>query len=431
LDETYERTLQGIAREKREHARRLFQCLVAAARPLQVHEVAEVLANEYSPIAEPSLMRGWRPKNPEEAVLSTCSTLVAIVEDKGSKIVQFSHFSVKEFLTSDRLQTSEFGNVRHYHIPLDAAHITLARLCFTMLLPSEEEMDMKRVKALPLAPYSARHWVDHVKFENVASQFEESMERLFDPKKPHFKAWIHIHNIDDGKGLRQATPLYYAVLCGFTSLAKRLIVVDAEDVNANCGYHGSPLHAASYRGHIDAVRLLLGHGADVNTTMEGSHSPLCSAYDGDHLEVMRLLLERGADANVAYSAAISLRLLHYAAGHGKICFLQLLLQHKADVNAKGKNGATSLHCASARGQLDAMQILLDHGADANSQTVELYTPLFVASERGHLETVRVLLRHGANVHLRNMNNRTPFHRATRKGHVEVAQLLLDYGAERE
>jgi ankyrin repeat protein len=424
--------LQGIAREKREHARRLFQFLVAAARPLQVHEVAEVLAIEMFPIAGPSLMmKGWRPENPEEAVLATCSTLVAVVEDKGSKIVQFSHFSVKEFLTSDRLQTSEFGNVRHYHIPLDAAHITLARLCFTMLLPSEEEMDKKRVDSLPLAPYSARHWVDHVKFENLASQFEDSMERLFDPKKPHFKSWTQIHNIDDGKGSRQATPLYYAVLCGFTSLAKRLIVVDAEDVNANCGYHGSPLHAASYRGHVDSVRLLLDHGANVNARSEEKmRSPLLSAYYGSHLEVMRLLLERGADANATHSSTT--RILHYAAVRGKIDVLRLLLQHNADVNAKAKpKGVTPLYNASVRGQVNAVQFLLDHGADVDVRTVDFYTPLCAASDRGHLETVRVLLRHGANVQMRDVRYRTAFYRATRKGHVEVAQLLLDYGAERE
>jgi ankyrin repeat protein len=423
--------LQGIAREKREHARRLFQFLVAAARPLQVHEVAEVLAIEMFPIAGPSLMmKGWRPENPEEAVLATCSTLVAVVEDKGSKIVQFSHFSVKEFLTSDRLQTSEFGNVRHYHIPLDAAHITLARLCFTMLLLPEEEMDQQRVKALPLAPYSARHWVDHVKFENVASQFEDSMRRLFDPKKPHFKAWTQIHNIDDGKGLRPATPLYYAVLCGFTSLAKRLIVVYAEDVNANCGYHGSPLHAASYRGHLDSMRLLLDHGANVNAmTEENMTSPLLSACYGGHLEVMRLLLERGADANATLSSTA--RLLNYAAGNGNICLLQLLLQQKANVNAKCENGATPLYCASARGQVNAVQFLLDHGADVNPQTVQLYTPLGVASERGHLGTVQVLLSHGANIQMRDISNRNALFCALRKGRVAVVQLLLDHGAERE
>jgi hypothetical protein len=44
-----------------------------------------------------------------EAVLTTCSTLITVIkeEDNGSRFVQFSHFSVKQFLTSDRLRTSD------------------------------------------------------------------------------------------------------------------------------------------------------------------------------------------------------------------------------------------------------------------------------------------------------------------------------------
>jgi hypothetical protein len=132
-------------------------------------------------------------------------------------MVQFSRFSAKKFLTFDHLQTSEFGNVRYYHIPLDVAHTTLARLWFTMLLSSEEILDKNRVETLPLPPFSARHWVVHVKFENVTLQFEDAMKRLFDPTQPHFETWTQICNIDDGKESRQATPLCYAVLCGFTS----------------------------------------------------------------------------------------------------------------------------------------------------------------------------------------------------------------------
>ena len=43
LDDMYERMLQGIPKEKFEHASRLFQCMVAAVRPLRVEELAELL----------------------------------------------------------------------------------------------------------------------------------------------------------------------------------------------------------------------------------------------------------------------------------------------------------------------------------------------------------------------------------------------------
>ena len=144
LDETYERALQGISKEKRQHAHRLFQCLVVAIRPLRVEELAELFAIELDPDAGPNLKDEWRPENAEDAVLSACSTLIAITENEGSKIVQFSHFSVREFLTSDRLRNSEIGNIRHYHISLDAAHTILARTCLTVLLQLDENVEIGR-----------------------------------------------------------------------------------------------------------------------------------------------------------------------------------------------------------------------------------------------------------------------------------------------
>ena len=43
LDETYEQTLPGIDKEKRESAPQLFQCPTAAVPALRVDELAEVL----------------------------------------------------------------------------------------------------------------------------------------------------------------------------------------------------------------------------------------------------------------------------------------------------------------------------------------------------------------------------------------------------
>ncbi|KAH9969920.1 hypothetical protein BC827DRAFT_47727 [Russula dissimulans] len=41
-------------------------------------------------------MEGWRPERPEDAVLSACSTLISIIDGQDSKVVRFSHFSVKK-----------------------------------------------------------------------------------------------------------------------------------------------------------------------------------------------------------------------------------------------------------------------------------------------------------------------------------------------
>jgi len=443
LDDTYERALQGIPKEKRQHARHLFQCLVAAIRPLRVEELAEIFTIKFDAGSVPGLMEGWRPENPEESVLSTCSTLIAVIEDEGSKIVQFSHFSVKEFLTSDRLCTSDIGNIRFYHIPLDAAHTILAQACLTVLLQLDEDVDKERLASFPLALYAARYWMDHARFEDVVSRIEDAMERLFNPRNPFLSAWVWIHNVDrnpfqvprsidaptERPSQPEATALYYAALCGFGGLVNYLISMHGEDVNAQCGHHGTPLHAASYRGHLDIARLLLDHGADVNTENAHKGAPLCLAYAGRHVDVMRLLLDHGAKADVSYHGG---PVLNDASYDGRVEVVHLLLQHNADVNGTDHEIKwTPLHQASQPGHLKVVKLLLDHGAEINAQSRAHNTPLRLASGGGHLEVVQILLEHGADVHIQGEGNKTPFQVATSNNHTEVAQLLSEHGAEKE
>ena len=103
LDETYERILKEIKKLNRAHARRVLQCLVVAIRPLCVLELAEVLAVDFDNVEGiPRLKADWRWEVQELALQSACSSLIAIVPAGDSLVVQFSHFSVKEFLTSPR-----------------------------------------------------------------------------------------------------------------------------------------------------------------------------------------------------------------------------------------------------------------------------------------------------------------------------------------
>jgi len=444
LDVTYERALQGILKEKRQHAYHLFQCLVVAIRPLRVEEIAELFAIEFDHDSAPNLKEGWRPENPEEAVLSACSTLIAVIENKGSKIVQFSHFSVKEYLISDRLRTSEIGNIRHNHISFVAAQTVLARACLTVLLQLDETVDKKRLETFPLASYAAQHWVEHAKYEEVASRIQHPMQQLFNPSKPYLAAWTMIHDMDAYIQLpvyplerewltpRRPTALYYAALCGFSGLANYLIVRHAEDVNANCGYHGTPLHAASYKGHLDVARVLLSHAADVNSTNKGKMTPLCSAYSGKHLGAMRLLLEHGADVDVYVEHGYTrYLLLHDASLFGRADVVYLLLQHNVDVNTTNEVGSVALHATAMSGQAEIAQLLLEHGAVVNAQDCRHNTPLYYASQYGRLAVVQVLLGCGADVHTWGEQNWTAFQVAKLEGRVDIAQLLLEHGAEKE
>src|ERR1700733_1825562 len=179
LDETYERVLREIKKPNRNHARRLLQCLVVAIRPLQVEELAEVLAIDFDDAEEiPKLNPSWRWEDQERAVLTSCSSLITIVDTGDSRVVQFSHFSVKEYLTSARLATSS-QDVSQYHITFETAHTILAQACVSVLLLDDDHDEQGDFKEnAPLVVYAAVFWVRHAQFEDVASRIK-GMEHLF------------------------------------------------------------------------------------------------------------------------------------------------------------------------------------------------------------------------------------------------------------
>src|SRR5712672_2682951 len=156
LDETYERVLREIKKPNRDHARRLLQCLVVAIRPLSVEELAEVLAIDFDDAEGiPKLNPSWRWEDQERALLTSCSSLIAIVDTGSSRVVQFSHFSVKEYLTSERLATSS-QDVSRYHIGLETAHTILAQACVSVLLQLDDHDEQDNVEKAPLAVYAAQ-----------------------------------------------------------------------------------------------------------------------------------------------------------------------------------------------------------------------------------------------------------------------------------
>ena len=189
LDETYKLTLLGIAEEKQEFAHRLFQCLTVAVRPLRVDELAEIVAIRFYPRQLPQYHVDWQSTDAQEAVLSTCSSLISVVDVDGLPVVQFSHFSVKEFLTSDRLAEST-DDLSRFHVVPYAAHTILAQASLSVLLHLGDQVDKDSIKKFPFAQYAAQHWVDHGRFEDVSSCIQDSMKSLFDVGSPSFATWI-------------------------------------------------------------------------------------------------------------------------------------------------------------------------------------------------------------------------------------------------
>jgi hypothetical protein len=302
--------------------------------------------------------------------------------------VQFSHFSVKEYLTSTRLASSS-QDVSRYHISLEPAHAILAQACVTVLLqfPDRDEEDDVENDA-PLALYAAEHWARHAQFEDVASRIK-GMEYLFDLDKPYFATWRQLHDIDtppadspfhhmsilSEPGL--ITPLYYAALCGFSNIAEQLIVRHPEHVNALGGCYMTPAVAALAGRHLQLAELLHHNGSSVEPVRdETGWSPLQCAANRGFLDIVQVLIDYGVDVS----------------SHGD-----------GDASA-----TTPLHTASWGEYPGVVRFLLDHGADPNIRTLgKNLTPLHFALQEGRIETARILVEHGANLEAEDWQGRTP------------------------
>jgi ankyrin repeat protein len=444
LDETYERMLKGINKAQKDNAHRLLQCLAVAVRPLHVEELAELLAFDFQASSSggiPTLKEDWRWDDEEGAVLSTCSSLVTVVRDGDSRLVQFSHFSVKEYLTSPRLARSH-GDVSRLYIDLDTAHTIMTQACLGTLLRLDEHAGNRSGNRFPLVNYAAQHWAEHARQEKVSPRVRGGMDDLFDTSKPYFAAWLQVHDVDERWGFfnipllnpnGDKSPLYYAAFCGFYDLAERLIAKHPEQINAVGGLVMAPLPAALSKKHFPVANLLHKHGALVDVRDTDEWTPLHAASRLEHIDIMRWILDHGADANAQKSDGWTP--LHLAAGNTYLEATQLLLDHNAEIDSRNKVGNTPL-CETIfkpvshleEKAVDVVRRLLAHGADPNPCDRNRSTLLHQASSHGWPEVARLLISYGAKVDVEDEEGKTPFQVASDKGYHEIAKLLSEHVA---
>ena len=379
-------------------AHRLLQCLCVAARPLRLDELTEILAFDFDGAdgPRPKLIDDRQSNNPQGEVLFVCSSLIMIVDNGHSRVIQFSHFSVKEYLTSNRLATSQ-SDISRFHVAPEPAHTTLAQVCLATLLRLDGSSNNDQIEHnFPLAGYASQHWVEHTQFGVTSSPMVDGMRRLFDSTTPHFSMWLRLYNIDDhwnqfeNSWVARGSPLYYASLCGFCDLAALIINDHPEQATATGGRRHSPLGAALYQGHFELAELLLQHDAAVNVTDYNNQTLLQAASMDGRVDVAQWLLEHGADINSQrddLGAPIHLATIN---GHPEV--IQKLLEYEVNIDTADKDGRTPLHLASSTGKAEIVRLLLEHDANVNAVDKSGWTPLSLTWKP---EVECLLLDHGA------------------------------------
>ena len=383
-----------IEEEDRQYAKKILQWLAFSVRPLHLEEVAEIVTIDINSNLQVDPDR--RFADPQE-VLEICPSLI-VIEAAGfiNVDIRLAHFSVKEYLISERIDT---GPGREFGIQEIPSNISIAEDCLLYLLQFDELVSKKGAfgsyhPEYPLGMYAAEHWTTHaLTVERNTGTIVELSKILWTSEGQAFVNWILLKRSFGVKPSEVGPPLYYASSSGLTKSVEYLLNSKAY-VNAQSESYESALYIASSSGYFEMVQLLLDNGANVN------------AQGG-----------RYGDA------------LHAASSKGHYDIVWLLLENGADVNVQNRRYGNALYLASRRGHFEIVRLLLNNGADINAQCVQFEAPLHTALFHHHFEIVRLLLDNGADVNIQDGIEKSPLEMAAEECSLTTFQLLLDKGAE--
>ena len=470
LDETYERILSNIPDDYVEDVRRVLQCLICSFYPLDVKEVADIVAID---TAEPY----YDPENgyssPRE-LLSVCSGLVStrtswrrceINRAKGFNIeeLRLAHFSVKEYLVSDRVN---LGPALKYKLDEVSCHGTLADLCISYLLQFEEELhdrqsgtrtrdlegqqsweeqaetetdghfeDLVLCEISPFAPYAAMFWSTHLraaKLDDTTPLNPKSMNLVSDPALldqivNYHRYWFAYENLEDlgTHGNRRddpityplsatISPVYHASLLGLDYHVSRL-VEGGESANST-GPSGTALAVAASKGYKSIVQLLLKLGANVNAqevwkkerngTTILTRTALHSAIEERFEDITHVLLDHGAAVNT-----------------------KRIMYDFSDVSASITTN-TPLQAAVYWQNTFLVQTLLDRGSDVTVAGCFWGDALFIACYFVQdVYLARLLLEKGADPNAPQKCSPNALTMAMEKKNEPLQRLLVEYGAD--
>ncbi|OAQ67814.1 nacht and ankyrin domain-containing protein [Pochonia chlamydosporia 170] len=360
LDETYARILSNLPDAYAPDTRRILQFLTFSERPLLIEEAVDAIAVDLD--HKPHFNHGNRMPVPLE-IARFCSSLVVLSKNilEGGQVVKelkLAHFSVQEYLMSDRLHPGiamYLGEV--------AAKVSITQVCLAYLLELDQGLSKTALQRLfPMAHYAASYWVDHAV---VAEQHSAEVRALIEEFSSCGNARASCYQLHDpdypqvsqprNENNHIASALYYMSLGGLYYSAQKMLRKGV-DVNARGGRYGNALQAASWGGHEKIVKMLLENGANIHAQGGQYCNALHAASIQGHDRIVEMLLDNGADVNardVSWQSA-----LHHSVTTSAASCCRLLLSRGAEMDTDIDN-MTPFHLAVSKNDEDIVKVLLD------------------------------------------------------------------------
>jgi ankyrin repeat protein len=191
------------------------------------------------------------------------------------------------------------------------------------------------------------------------------------------------------RSIKGFSVLYLAIAQNRGPVVRLLLETGVDPTIATTSEALTPLMGASFRGHFEVTRLVLGRPNVITTTNQqcaaGRTALWCACTKGPG---GRSLLERGADPSIVSNRGSTPLMAACVQGHLEV--VRLLLNHPSSavtVNSRRACGKTALYWACFRGHSGVARALLESGADPTIPSNKGNTPTAIAKKRSEREDV--------------------------------------------
>jgi ankyrin repeat protein len=435
-------------------AKKVLSWITFAKRPLTTAEICCALAVEPDEVEiDPDNVPN------SEDLVSVCAGLVVV--DQESAVIRLVHYTTQEYFERIGDWWDPGGKMR-------LATTCLTYLCFGAFqsgsCSTNKEFE-ERLQQHQFLDYAAKHWGHHARAVEPevdilackllqGSSLSCAVQVLAAPDYKHtvystnFVKMTALHctarfglasvaervlstakepatELVNAKDRRGNAPLAYAAEHGHQEAAKWLLAKGAS-INAQGGYYGNALQAASYRGHEQIVEILLNKGADVNAQGGIYRNALQAASYGGHKRIVEILLDKSAEVNA--QGGFHRNALQAASYRGHKQVAEMLLEKGANINAHGGVCGNALQAALEEGHEQIAKMLLGKDVNVNAQGGDFGNALQAASYRGHKQVVEMLLEKGAYINVHGGVCGNALQAASARGHEQVVKMLLNQGA---
>lgn len=188
----------------------------------------------------------------------------------------------------------------------------------------------------------------------------------------------------------------------------------------------TPLHEASYSGHLAIAQMLIDYGSELDACDNDGKTSVFYACQEGHLDMVQLLVMRGASLCVRSHQGVSPMRVATLYNRRHICEYLLQQPTNIDINYVDTDGRTMLfNLIQTNGNnLDTIELLLSHGASVMTRGPDGWTCFHLCASVGNQTCFKLLLLYHSNLEVTDSNGCTPLQVAVVQRHDSLVTFML-------